>query len=107
MTHRVHIAADAERDLIDIHRYIVRSGNPLNANRILDNLEQVIGSLTEMPERGHNPPELERIGVYQYLEIHFNIYRIIYQIIGSDVFVYCVLDGRRDLPELLHQRLIR
>jgi toxin ParE1/3/4 len=94
-------------DMLDIHRYIVRSGSPLNANHLLDHFEEVIGSLSEMPERGHYPPELERLGIYQYLEIHLKVYRIIYQIIGPDVFVHAVLDGRRDIPELLYQRLIR
>ena len=60
-----------------------------------------------MPERGHYPPELEKLGIYQYLEIHLEAYRIIYQILGPDVFVHAVLDGRRDIQELLYQRLIR
>ena len=107
MTYHINIIADAEIDMLDIHRYIVRSGSPLNANRLLDHFEEVIGSLSEMPERGHYPPELERLGIYQYLEIHLKVYRIIYQIIGPDVFVHAVLDGRRDIQELLYQRLIR
>ena len=31
----------------------------------------------------------------------------IYQIEGQTVFVHCVLDGRRDLQELLERRLLR
>jgi hypothetical protein len=38
---------------------------------------------------------------------HLKVYRIIYQIVGLDVFVHAVLDGRRDIQELLYQRLIR
>jgi hypothetical protein len=40
-----------------------------------NHFEEVIGSLSEMPERGHYPPELERLGMYQYLEIHLKVYR--------------------------------
>jgi hypothetical protein len=72
-----------------------------------NHFEEVIGSLSEMPERGHYPPELERLGIYQYLEIHLRVYRIIYRVIRPDVFVHAVLDGRRDIQELLYQRLIR
>ena len=60
-----------------------------------------------MPGRGHVPPELERIGVRGYLEIHFKPYRIFYQIAGRKVFVHCVLDGRRALQEVLERRLLR
>lgn len=53
------------------------------------------------------PPELERIGVTDYREVHFKPYRLIYQIIGKKVFVHCVLDWRRDSQELLERRLLR
>jgi len=57
--------------------------------------------------RENFPPELERIGVYDYREVFFKPYRIIYQISGSEVYVHCVLDGRRDMQTLLQQRLLR
>jgi toxin ParE1/3/4 len=56
-----------------------------------------MSNLFGMANRGHTPPELERIGIYEYREIHYKPYRIIYQIIESDVYVHCVLDGRREL----------
>jgi mRNA-degrading endonuclease RelE of RelBE toxin-antitoxin system len=40
-------------------------------------------SLADNPERGHIPPELERIGVYEYREIHVKVYRIIYQVLDN------------------------
>ena len=60
-----------------------------------------------MANRGHIPPELERVGVYEYREIYFKPYRIIYQIVESDVYIHCVLDSRRDLEDLLQERLLR
>ena len=64
-------------------------------------------SLAELPNRGHIPPELDRIGVVEYREIHFKPYRIIYQVIESKVYIHCILDGRRELHELLEKRIIR
>ncbi|MBW1704494.1 MAG: type II toxin-antitoxin system RelE/ParE family toxin [Deltaproteobacteria bacterium] len=78
---------------------------PFNAEKFIDQLEEVCFRLEQMSERGHIPRELERIGVNDYREILFKVYRIIYQIIGSDVFIHCILDGRRNLQELLQQRL--
>ncbi|MCG8343889.1 MAG: type II toxin-antitoxin system RelE/ParE family toxin, partial [Chlorobiales bacterium] len=58
-------------------------------------------------DRGHCPPELERIHVREYREIHFKPYKIIYRMHEQKVFIYGVLDGRRNLQELLIERLIR
>jgi len=105
MKFKVHVVADAEQDLFEIYHYISASGSPLNAEKLLNKFEQqAIISLEHMPERGHTPPELRRIGVYGYREIHLKVYRIIYEIIGYEVFVHCVLDGRRDLQDLLRQK---
>ena len=70
-------------------------------------LEQTCMGLADNPEQGHIPPELERIAVYEYREIHIKAYRIIYQIIDNNVFIHCILDGGRDLPELLEYRILR
>ena len=64
-------------------------------------------SLADNQERGRIPPELERIAVYEYREIHVKAYLIIYQIIDNDVFIHCILKGRRDLQELLEHRILR
>ena len=37
----------------------------------------------------------------------FKPYRIIYQIVGRKVFIHCVLDGRRNLQDILERRLLR
>jgi len=105
--YRVRIIEEAEQDLIDIHAYIARHDSPANADYVLDQLETLCLSLVELPLRGHVPPELERIGVTGYREIHFKPYRVIYEIIGQNVFVHCILDGRRDLQSLLERRLLR
>ena len=70
-------------------------------------LEQASKRLADMPERGHFPPEIERFGIQEYREIHSGIYRIIYQIIDDLVVIHAVLDSRRDLQELLFNRLFR
>jgi toxin ParE1/3/4 len=107
MKYRVHVVRDAEEDMVQIWRYVALSGSPGNAGKLLDELEHAIASLEGIPERWHIPPELKRVSVHAYREIHVKIYRIIYQIIGSEVFVHCVLDGRRDIQDLLQERLLR
>ena len=105
--YRVRLSEEAEQDLIDIYRYIALHDCVENANYVLDQLESLCSRLTDMPERGHIPPELDRIGITSYREVNFKPYRGIYEVIRQDVFVHCILDGRRDIPSLLERRLIR
>lgn len=105
--YRVRLTEDAEKDLIDINHYIARQDSAENAENVLDQLESLCSRLAELPERGHVPPELDRIGVTNYREVYFKPYRVIYEVIRQDVFIHCILDGRRDLPSLLQRRLIR
>ena len=107
MKFTVYLVADAERDLLEIYHYVAQNDSVEKENGLLDNLEKNILKLETMPLRGHFPPELERIGVFEFREIFFKPYRIIYQVIKSDVYVHCVLDGRRDLQDLLQKRILR
>jgi toxin ParE1/3/4 len=107
MRYSVFVVEEAERDLQEIYRYVFLNDSPEKADRLFANLEKTIMKLETLPMRGHIPPELERIGVTEYREVFFKPYRIIYQITGKKVFVSCVLDGRRDLQDLLQDRLLR
>jgi toxin ParE1/3/4 len=107
MNYAVVLLETAEWDLFDIHQYIEQNDSPESADRLLDGLERFLSGLDTLPERGHYPPELERIGVHLYREIHFKPYRIIYAIEGDSVVVYGVLDGRRDMQTLLQRRVLR
>jgi toxin ParE1/3/4 len=107
MRHQVVVVAEAEEDIFDIYRYVLRADDRDRANYVLRRLQGTCQSLAQMPRRGHSPPELERVGFRGYREIHFKPYRIIYQIVGRRVFIHCVLDGRRALQEVLERRLLR
>lgn len=107
MKYQVYIIADAEEDIYSIYRYIAINDSIQKAETFLKNIENKISDLSEFVNRGHIPPELDRIGINEYREVHFKPYRIIYQIIESDVYVHCILDERRDLEDLLQERLLR
>ena len=105
--YKVCFIADAEKDLYEIYNYVARSDSISNAENLLDKLEETCNKLSELPNRGHIPPELERIGIFAYQEIHYKPYRIIYQEVDANININCILDGRRDLTQLLQERLIR
>jgi len=103
----VTIAETAEFDMYDIHMHVEMHDSPERAASLLDGIGQAILALEYMPQRGHCPPELNKIGIREFLEIHFKPYRIVYSIHENEVIVHCVLDGRRDMQTLLQQRLLR
>lgn len=103
----VKLAETAEFDMYDIHTYVEFHDSAERADSLLDGISQAIISLTHMPERGHCPSELDKIGIREFREVHFKPYRIVYSIHEQEVLVHCVLDGRRDMQTLLQQRLLR
>jgi toxin ParE1/3/4 len=103
----IEIIIDAENDLWEIYRYAAKNDYIEKADRLIDNIEKTIVTLGTLPFRGNYPPELERIGVLEFREVFFKPYRIIYQVMKSIVYVHCILDGRRDLTDLLQNRLLR
>jgi toxin ParE1/3/4 len=107
MKFTIYLIKEAESDLVDVYRYVVQNDSVENADFLLDKLEQAITKLETMPLRGHFPPELERIGVLEFREVFFKPYRIIYQVIKTNVYVHCILDGRRDMQDVLQQRILR
>jgi len=98
--YRVIITSEAEKDILDIYDYIAKKDAAQNAEYVLDNLESLILSLEESPERGHYPAELSIQGIKEFKEIIFKPYRAIYEIIGSKVIVHLCVDGRRDMKAL-------
>jgi toxin ParE1/3/4 len=107
MKYNVYLISDAEEDILDLYHYVSISDSIEKAELLTQKIKEACLSLSRLPNRGHIPPELDRIGVIEYREIHFKPYRIIYQIVKSNVVIHCILDGRRELQELLEKRIIR
>ena len=107
MTFRVLLTDDAALDLAEIHDDIARRDSAEKAGYVLGQLQAVIESLAELPERGAYPKELLVLGIHDYREIFFKPYRMVYRVINDCVYVYLIVDGRRDLNPLLQRRLVR
>jgi toxin ParE1/3/4 len=105
MHYMVFMLQEAEHDLEAIFRYILGTGNPGAAKDMIVLIRKACESLSQMPERGHVPPELARADNYEYRQIIVKPYRIIYQIVDSSVFIFGIIHGRRNVDEVLRQRL--
>lgn len=102
----VLLTAGAERDLAEIVDYIAQFDSPASANRVLDRLLEAAESLATFPERGSHPRELFALGIRDYRQVFFKPYRLIYRVLPDGVFIYLIVDGRRDMQALLQRRLV-
>jgi toxin ParE1/3/4 len=94
-----------ERNLEELYHYIAAHDTPGNAARVLDRIEKAPQALSAFPERGSHPKELLALGIREYRQTLFKPYRLIYRIVGHKVYVYLIVDGRRDMQALLARRL--
>jgi len=104
-TYQVLWAGVAENDLKEIIEYIA-TDNPATALKILKKIRQRASRLHNLPERGRVVPELQDQGILIYRELVIPPWRIIYRISDNDVFVVSVLDGRRNVEDILLKRLV-
>jgi toxin ParE1/3/4 len=106
VNYNVIMLPEARDDLFEIYKYIARNDSMAKADTLLNRIEEKCLSLCTLPERGNTVNELERVYVEGFRQIHFKPYRIIFQVIGKKVFVHAILDGRRELQELLERRIL-
>ena len=102
----VLLTEGAEQDLEAIHDYICEFDCVANANHVLDELMVVIESLSKFSERGSYPKELVGLGIKEYRQTFFKPFRVIYRVTGSQVIIYLIADGRRDMQSVLARRLL-
>ena len=109
MTSRIHGVGwteSAVRDLEGIARCIA-ADSPANAGRLVERLRERTRMLDRLPERGRIVPELAAFGIRAYRELVIRPYRVVYRVRDGSVLVLAVFDGRRDLEDVLLDRLVR
>jgi toxin ParE1/3/4 len=107
MPFQVFLTDDAVRDLEELYTYIESHDAPEKADDLLDQIKKTFSSHSQSPERGAYPQELLVIGMREFREVFFKPYRIIYRVMGANVYVMLIADGRRDMQALLQRRLLQ
>ncbi len=102
----VEITLDAQADLEDIHAYIAEHDSPRAADHVVDKIEAAGLRLSVFPEKGSVPAELLDLGIRDYRQTSWKVYRLIYRIVDAKVYIYVIGDGRQDFRTLLMRRLL-
>lgn len=77
------------------------------AEKLLSSIEKQINRLKSFPEQGRVVPELEHQNIIDYRELIEGNYRIIYAIQEKTVIIHTIIDSRRNLEDLIIQKLMR
>ncbi|MDR1148840.1 MAG: type II toxin-antitoxin system RelE/ParE family toxin [Spirochaetaceae bacterium] len=104
--YNVNITATAKKDLREIISYISRN-NPQNFLEILERIEARIKTPDHFPNRGSYVPELLIKNIKEYRQITESPWRIIYRVDKDIVTVLLIIDSRRNIQDILTQRLIK
>jgi plasmid stabilization system protein ParE len=102
----VEFTTGARQDLLKIYRYIKAAGRPEAAIRMKDHLSEACKSLSQNPERGNVPSELDDISEMLCRQIVIKNFRINYEVIGKVVIIHGIIDGRRNIREVMRQRIL-
>jgi toxin ParE1/3/4 len=94
-------------DLLSIIDYLVDRDGTEAAERLYGQISRVVAGRETMPLRCGVVPELEAEGIGGYRELLVGPYRLMFAVRGAEVVLLTVLDGRRDLGELLIDRALR
>ena len=78
-----------------------------NALNVLYKIKEKAETLNSFPDRGRIVPELKFHNIESYRELILNPWRIIYRIDKNKVYVLSVLDGRRNIEDILLERLLK
>lgn len=102
----VKLTRGAEDDLEKLYDYLAEQGSPAIADALLDAVLEKVDALEQYPHRGSVPKELVGLGIRTFRQLVHSPYRIIYRVIGQEVFVLLIADGRRDMQARLERRLL-
>ncbi len=107
MKYGVKLDPLADNDLEEIFNFVADNDSYSAAYNLISELQTLCGKLEAFPERGHKIPEITSTSSSRYLELHYKTYRIIYQITDNLVYIHAVIDGRRNVRDVLIQRNLR
>ncbi len=104
--YNIIITEAAEINLNEIVLYIAQNDIQI-AKKIFKRIKEKIFALSVFPERGRIIPELLGQNIKEYREIIESPWRIIYKIEENKVIILVILDGRRNIQDLLTKILLR
>ena len=96
----------AKKDLNEIIEYIAQDSIE-TAIQKYEKIKETAGQLVFFPDQGRIIPELLKHNITKYRELIISPWRIMYKVEKNVVYMMTVIDGRRNIEDILLQRLLR
>ena len=106
MINKIVWSEDAVDDLEDLIQYIMSKSGKEIAKSIYERIITKIEKVSSFPEFGRLVPELTILGNTEIHEIIESPWRIIYRVDDKVVNIITVIDGRRNVEEILYKKII-
>ena len=106
MQYKVHIPNSVKKDIDEIIEYYIDE-RPDYARKVFDSFLARIDTLKFYPQKGRTVPELFDYNINDYRELIESYWRIIYRIEEDTVIIYTIIDARRNVHDLLIEKLKR
>ena len=91
------------KELIDY----IANDSVVTAIKQYERIKESAGKLEDFPERGRIIPELLHENIVKYREIIITPWRLMYRIDGKKVLILALIDGRRNIEDILMKRNLR
>lgn len=104
-TYQVFWTQTAQQDLKRIIEYIA-TDSEMQARRVYLSIKDKADNLRQLPLQGRIVPELRYYSILAYRELISPPWRIIYKTEENKVWVLAVIDGRRNVEDILLDRFI-
>jgi toxin ParE1/3/4 len=106
MAYKIVWSNDAGDELIEIISYYrERTGNNI-AKNIHTRIKTKVKKLLDGPKMGTIVPLIKELGITNYRQIIENPWIIYYRIENQLIYIVSIIDGRRNLEEILYKKVI-
>ena len=95
----------AEIDINEIVSYYLQKNRDV-ALELYKRIKNRILELNNLPNKGRIVPELDENGIHEFRELIERNYRIVYSIHEMRVHILAVVDSRRNLDDILINKVI-
>jgi plasmid stabilization system protein ParE len=106
MSFKVVILKSAKYDIKQLRNYIVRKFSHETWLMTSEKLQKALRTLETTPLLGAVPEEIEMLNLGPFRQIVSGMNRIIYETRQDVVFIHVIADTRRNMTDLLTQRLL-
>ncbi|MCL1814702.1 MAG: type II toxin-antitoxin system RelE/ParE family toxin [Treponema sp.] len=106
MKHKIIWSKDAGDELAEIISYIKYNTGKMTAEKIYIKIIKEVDKISENPEGRRIAPLLREFGINNIHQINISPWMVFYKVENKKMEIISIIDGRRNLEEILYKKII-